>query len=168
MAVSIILIHEHFEGGAIMSKDLIAKTSVDIEAPVSVVWKALVDPAQIKEYMFGTDAVSDWKKGSDIVFKGTWEGKEYVDRGKIIDILPEKVLKYRFWSSFSGLEDKPENYANIEYEVSKSGTGSRLTITQDGSETEESRDHSEANWNQVLGSLKKLLERKKPSMAGAK
>jgi uncharacterized protein YndB with AHSA1/START domain len=151
-----------------MSKDLIARISVDIEAPVSNVWKAIVDPAQIKEYMFGTDAVSDWKKGSDIVFKGMWEGKEYVDKGKIIDIVPEKVLKYKFWSSFSGLDDKPENYANIVYEVSKSGTGTRLTITQDGSKDEESRDHSEANWKQVLGILKNLLESKKPSMAGAK
>ncbi len=146
-----------------MDNNLVVRTSIEIDAPASEVWKALIDPAQIKEYLFGTEAVSDWKEGSDITFRGTWEGKEYLDKGKIVEMKPGNLMKYTFWSSFSGTEDKPENYANIVYRLTPSATGTRLSLTQDGSKTEESRDHSLQNWNQVLGIMKKMLESRKLS-----
>jgi uncharacterized protein YndB with AHSA1/START domain len=53
--------------------DLIASSSITIDAPVAQVWDALVNPAAIKQYMFGTNVISDWKKGSAIVWKGEWK-----------------------------------------------------------------------------------------------
>lgn len=88
-----------------MTNKLVAETCIDINAPVSEVWKALIDPGQIKEYLFGTEAISDWKKGSSITYKGEWEGKKYEDRGTIIDIVPEKLLHTTYWSSIGGKED---------------------------------------------------------------
>src|SRR5207249_7078668 len=41
------------------SKDFIARTSIIIDAPRDKVWKALVTPAAIKQYMFGADVQSD-------------------------------------------------------------------------------------------------------------
>lgn len=57
------------------NKDLIAKASITINAPVAKVWEALVSPAMIKQYMFGTNVVTDWKEGSPIVWRGEWQGK---------------------------------------------------------------------------------------------
>ena len=53
-----------------MNKNLIARASVTISASAGKVWNVLVDPEAIKQYMFGTNAVSDWHKGSPIVWKG--------------------------------------------------------------------------------------------------
>jgi len=50
-----------------MDKNLIAKASITINAPRAKVWDAFVNPAVIKQYMFGTNVVSDWKVGSPIV-----------------------------------------------------------------------------------------------------
>ena len=45
-----------------MSKKLISRSRITINAPAGKVWQALTDPAQIKQYLFGTNTVSDWKK----------------------------------------------------------------------------------------------------------
>lgn len=144
-----------------MKKGLTAKTSITIEAPVARVWEGLTKPELIKKYFFGTDASTDWKKGSPIFFRGEWEGKQYEDKGVITDIVPEKFVSYTYWSAFSGTPDIPENYANIRYELASDPKGTIVTITQDGLDSEERKDHSVSNWNTVLGNLKKLLEQGK-------
>lgn len=141
-----------------MNQELIAEKSITIHAPIDKVWEALTSPALIKQYFFGTEAVSDWKVGSSIIFRGTWEGKPYEDKGTILAFEKAKYLKYNYWSCFSGTADTPENYANIIYSLAVNKDGTVLTITQDHCLSEESRDHSVKNWGTVLGNLKKLLE----------
>ena len=142
-----------------MSEDKTAKASIIINAPAGKVWKALTDPAQIKQYLFGTETKSDWKKGSSITYSGEWEGKTYEDKGEIIDIIPEKLLHTTYWSSMSGKEDKPENYNNVIYELAPEGNATKLTITQDNNANEKSKEHSESNWETVLQSMKEMLEK---------
>lgn len=141
-----------------MKTKFIASKTVTVKAPVSKVWEALTKPELIKKYFFGTEASTDWKKGSPIFFRGEWEGKAYEDKGIILDIIPEKMLKYSYWSSFSGTPDIPENYANVTYELSPNDGVTTLTITQDGLDSEERKTHSESNWGMVLENLKKLIE----------
>ena len=57
-----------------MGENLTAKSSITINASIAKVWEALVNPSIIKQYMFGTEVVSDWKEGSSIVWKGIWKG----------------------------------------------------------------------------------------------
>jgi hypothetical protein len=39
-----------------------ATAEAEIAAPPGRVWAALTDPEQIKEYMFGSEVVTDWAK----------------------------------------------------------------------------------------------------------
>jgi uncharacterized protein YndB with AHSA1/START domain len=142
-----------------MANSLISKSSIVINAPVGKVWKALIDPAQIKQYLFGTNAVSDWKKGSPLTYEGEWQGKKYKDKGTIIDIVPEKLLHTTYWSSISGKEDKPENYNNVIYELQPRGESTMVTISQDNIADEAGLKHMEENWGVVLSNLKMLLEK---------
>lgn len=142
-------------------KSLIATTSIRIEAPVKAVWEALTTPALIKQYLFGTEVTSEWKVGSPIIFSGEWEGKHYQDKGTILKAEPNKVFKYTYWSSMSGTEDIPANYANITYTLEGENGQTVLTIMQDNVPTEESKKHSEKNWSMVLSTLKEMLENKK-------
>ena len=143
-----------------MPDNLIVKKSVFINADAASVWDALVNPQKIKEYLFGTNAISDWKVGSRIVYKGVWEGKAYEDGGTILQLSPGKIFQSTYWSSMSGTEDKPENYATVTYELSKEGEGTLLTLTQDNCKTEEQKKHLESNWGMVLEGLKKVAEGK--------
>ena len=142
-----------------MSVNLIAKSSIEIEAPVARVWDALTNPEIIKQYFFGTNAISDWQVGSPLEFRGQWEGKPYVDKGVILQSQPEKLFQYTYYSSFSKLPDSPENYANISYELNEEDGLTTLTVKQENVANEEARKHSEENWSHVLTSLKNLLEK---------
>lgn len=142
-----------------MTKKISATATIRINAPVNNVWKALIDPSMIKQWLFGTDAVSDWEKGSDITYTGEWEGKRYVDKGRIIDIVPEKLLHTTYFSGLSGKEDKPENYANVIYEVTPEKDGALLSISQDNIDDEKGQKHMKENWSKVLEGMKRLLEK---------
>ena len=137
-----------------------AKVSSTINAPAAKVWSALIDPAMIKQYLFGTEAVSDWKEGSSITYKGVWEGKPYEDKGNIIKMIPEKLLVTTYWSGFSGLVDLPENYNTVTYELMAGDDSTTLTISQDNIATQEAQEHSEKNWTMVMDGLKKVVEGK--------
>lgn len=143
----------------VMKPNLTARANISINAPVSKVWDALTKPEIIKQYFFGTDAKSDWKVGSPVTFMGEWEGKKYEDKGTVTGNELNKLLSYSYWSSMSGKVDKPENYANVTYELAQRNNATDLTITQDNIADEKTKEHSEQNWRSVLNDLKKLLEK---------
>jgi uncharacterized protein YndB with AHSA1/START domain len=141
-----------------MDKKLVAKASTTIQAPVAKVWDALVTPATIKQYMFGTTVVSDFKKGSPITWKGEWQGKKYEDKGVILDLQPKRKLAYSHFSPLSGLPEKPENFHNVTIELVDKGKQTLVSLSQDNNADEKERDHSQKNWEMMLSGLKKLLE----------
>lgn len=137
----------------------IASQSIEINASRAKVWDALTNPEIIKQYLFGTNAVSNWKVGSTLSYHGEWEGKKYLDHGTILQSEPEKILQSTYFSSMSGLEDCPENYSVVTYTLTDVDAGTKLTITQSNCKTEESKAHSEKNWAVVLKTMKEILER---------
>ena len=141
-----------------MNKTFVAKATVAINAPTSRVWDALTKPDLIKQYLFGTEVTTDWRVGSPITYQGTWEGKAYKDKGKILQVEPGKLLVSTYWSSLSGSADVPENYQTVRYELSAEGGGTKLTVIQDNNATQEDANHSAQNWKMVLDGMKKLLE----------
>jgi uncharacterized protein YndB with AHSA1/START domain len=142
-----------------MKSNITGKASIDIEASAQKVWEALTTPALIRQYFFGTTTVSDWKEGSSLIFKGEWQGKTYEDHGIILKVIPNKLFKYNYWSSMSGMEDKPENYADITYELSEKDDVTTLTILQDNIPDENMKEHSQQNWKKVMTGLKELVEK---------
>jgi len=141
-----------------MDNKLIAKASTTIQAPVAKVWEALVTPATIKQYMFGTTVASEFKKGSPITWKGEWQGRKYEDKGVILDLQPQRKLAYSHFSPLSGLPEKPENFHNITIELVDKGKQTLVSLSQDNNANEKERDHSQKNWEMMLSGLKKVLE----------
>jgi len=138
--------------------DRVARASTTIDAPLAKVWDALVNPETIRRYMFGTTVASEWKKGSPIVWKGQWKGKAYEDKGVILELEPERRLRYTHFSPLSGAPDVPESYHKVTVDLSVEGGRVRVALSQDNNPTAEAREHSERNWAAMLASLKKLLE----------
>ncbi len=135
-----------------------AKQSITIQAPKLKVWEALTEPQKIKQYFFGTNTNTDWVPGHPIEFSGEWEGKQYKDKGEVIEFIPGEKLVYTHWSPLSGLPDLPENYYEVTYELSGDETSAELTITQSNITDEKARDHSMQNWKTVMENLKKMVE----------
>ena len=141
-----------------MQNTFTARATTTINASASDVWAALTKPELIKQYLFNTEVISDWKVGSPITYKGEWEGNAFEDKGKILQIEPEKLLMSTHWSPLSGVPDSPENYHTVTYTLSGKGDGTEVTITQDNNATEEEKVHSDANWKTVLDGMKIMLE----------
>ena len=141
-----------------MAENLTATATTTINAPKSAVWDALVTPEAIKEYMFGTNVVSDWREGGRIVWKGEWQGKAYEDKGVILKYEPDRVLQYSHFSPLSGAPDVQENYHTVTIKLDNAGAQTRVSLTQDKNGSEEEREHSQKNWEMMLKGLKSFVE----------
>ena len=142
-----------------MKNDIKAETSIKIQATIREVWEALTNPELIKKYLFGTNTITDWEVGSPIRFTGEWEGKTYEDKGTILGIQNNKLLKYDYWSSMSGIEDKPENYVIVTFLLTGADNDVTLSVTQENIPDEKMKEHSAENWKMVLDNLKKFVEK---------
>ena len=141
-----------------MPQSFTVTKSIVIAAPAKRVWEALTDPVQVKQYMWGSDVVSDWKQGSPLVYRGVWEGKPFEDKGTILEIDPPRLLRTNYFSPLSGKPDLPENYAEVTYKLSAEAGGTKLTVSQGNIPDESGKAQSEGNWGMVLESIKKLIE----------
>lgn len=142
----------------IMENNLVATAQTTISAPLEKVWDALVNPGIIKQYMFGTTVNSGWTEGSSITWKGEWKGKSYEDKGRILQIIPNQILRYSHFSPLSGLEDKPENYHTVTMDLKPVNEKTQVVLRQDGNADEQAKQHSQKNWEMMLDGMKKVLE----------
>lgn len=149
-----------------MGKKLVANASITVSVPIAKVWGALTSPRMIKQYMFGTDVVSDWKEGGSIVWRGEWEGRKYEDKGTILQLKSNEMIQYTHFSPLSGQSDVPENYHTVTVHLSSDGRQTTVSLAQDNNATEQAREHSEKNWKMMFEDLKKLLE--KPDVRSVK
>ncbi len=143
-----------------MQRGFKAVTSVTINAPKAEVWDALTNPDKVEQYMHGTHVSSDWKVGSPVRWTGEWKGKPYEDKGEILEVKPNTLLRYTHWSPMGGSEDKPENYHTVTYELAGDDGKTNLTLTQDNNPTQEAADKmAQENWAPVLKGLKETAEK---------
>ena len=141
-----------------MNNELITTISVEIYADKATVWDALTNHEKIKVYLFGTETITDWKKGSEIIFQGEYQGHKYKDKGIILDINTNEIIQYSYWSGFSGLEDIPENYSLVTYKLDNANGKTLLTLTQIGFSNEQALQHSQTAWTNVLQQIKRMSE----------
>lgn len=143
-----------------MKSNISGEVSILISASKQAVWNALTDPAIIKQYLFGTNTITTWEPGTQVIFEGEWQGKKYQDKGTVLVNEPGKMLQYNYWSSMSGIGDEAENYMIVTYLLDGVDDNVTLTLRQENIPDEKTKNHSMDNWKQVLASIKKILERK--------
>jgi hypothetical protein len=113
----------------------------------------------IKQYLFGAETITDWKVGSDIFFKIDVEKAIFIDKGIVLENVPYEKLKYKYWSGFCGLEDIPENYSIVTYQINRIEDKKHLlTWTQKGFVDEKSKTNSENSLSPILENIKLIAE----------
>ena len=142
-----------------MAIEQIINKTLFINASPAKVWDALTNPELIKQWLFGTNVISDWNEGSPIYFTGEWQGTEYKDKGTILQFEKEKVFQYNYWSGFSGLPDSIEYYSIITFTLEPTSKGTQLNLTQSNFPTETGYEHSDKNWDTVLEVMKTVIEK---------
>ena len=87
-----------------------------------------------------------------------WEGKPYQDRGEVLEVVPERLLKFTHYSPLSGKPDIPANRHTLTFALAGTAAATHLTLTQDNNDTPEAARHSETMWQALVAKVKELSE----------
>lgn len=144
----------------------IVSNQVSINGTLAQVWDMLTNPLKTKQYMFGCETVTDWKPGSELLWRGNYEGKEMVFvKGFVIDIIPDKLLRYSVIDPNASYPPVAENHLNVTYTLTEENDQVTLTASQDGFEAAADGDkryeevyNKGEGWNPILREIKKLVE----------
>src|SRR5688500_15353359 len=133
-----------------MSKFFIEK-SIEINAPVSNVWRVFTDPALTRQ--MGGEYVSDWKIGSSFGWK-TLDGK-IVTNGTIMKIMPEQLLQHTLLNSVGSTNSV------ITYEFGEKNGITTILAREDFTNSIPDEEYAEASegWETALRVLKDTAER---------
>jgi uncharacterized protein YndB with AHSA1/START domain len=149
-----------------------SQVKTTVNASPTVVWKALTTASTLKQFFFGSDIVTDWQVGSPVRFRGNWKGKPYEDKGAIQAFDAGKRLAFTHWSPLSGMEDEPDNYHIVTFDLRPTNGGTEVVLTQTNQNdaeplTAENRKEYAKNWTMVLDGLKKAVEGSPPRSSAA-
>lgn len=142
-----------------MPGDFTATSSIAIDAPPDRVWQVITDPAAAREFMFGTELETDWAVGSPITWRGEWDGKQYQDKGRVLEVEPGRKLVHTHFSAMSGAEDVPDNYHTLTWTLQDRDGGTQLTLEQDNNPSAEAAAHSKGMWDKLVADVKAIAER---------
>jgi len=125
-----------------------------IRASLAAVWEALTDPDLTARYWGGTRIESDWKPGSEILYR---RGGEVTDRNAVLAVDAPHRLVHTFQpvaEEFAG-----EAPSRVEFRLAESAGVVRLSVAHEGFPPG-SRVHAACAqaWPMILASLKTLLE----------
>ena len=149
-----------------MNQPLVITNTISIHAPAASVWDALTNPEMTKKYMFGCAALSDWKPGSSLIWKGVFNEVEMVAvKGHIVAIEPHRLLVYTVIDPNNPeIPDLPENYLTVTCEFNEEGDRTLLTVSQGDYNTVAQGpvryEHSikGGGWDPILAQIKTLVE----------
>jgi len=128
-------------------------------APVEKVWDAITDKSQMKQWYFDLD---DFKPevGFEFRFDGGSDDKIYHHICKIVEVVPNKKLKYSWkYEGFEGM-------SYVTFELFEEGKTTTVKLTHEGLETfpqnnpDFAKESFMQGWTYILGtSLKNFLEK---------
>lgn len=143
-----------------MVNDIMVTRSVVLNATPDRVWEALTHPGMTKQYLYNCEVESDWKEGSTLKWKGTWQGKEVNEEGKILEIDPGRMVKYAGFDRLVAGDISREGDIHITHEIVPYGNRTKLLTTLEHFEGDESRAEVAAQqWDfEILPKLQLLVE----------
>jgi uncharacterized protein YndB with AHSA1/START domain len=147
--------------GTLPTDQKIFEKAIEIHAPASRVWQALTIPASMKEWMMPgmeLEILTDWKVGGPLLVRGRMNGRDFENRGTVLQFEPGKHLQYSHLSSISRLPDRPESYSILDFVLQPTGERTILTLTLSNFPSGSIYKHLSYYWNVILEVLKRWIE----------
>lgn len=143
-----------------MINDVIITRSVLLNATPERVWEALTHPGMTKQYYYNCEVSSDWKSGSAMRWKGSHQGKEVHAEGKVLDIVPGKMIKYSGFDRLTEGDMSRHGDIYITHEIVPQGNKTKLLTTIEHFEGDETRaEYAAEQWDfEIMPRLQTLVE----------
>src|SRR3954451_2081707 len=113
----------------------VAHAETEISASPQQVWDALTDPEAISSFMFGANVDTDWEEGSPVTWTGEYDGRQFQDKGEILEVDEARRLRLTHFSPLSGADDVPESYHTLDYRLSGNRQPTHPPLAQDGQDS---------------------------------
>ena len=133
----------------------ISKITINATAQ-KVLWTTLTKPEFVKLWQYGSILQTSWEVGSKIKFLAEWKGKIFEQWGTVLEFTPTKKLMYNLFAPRPDLEDKPENYFMMIYNLTENNGQTKLEIIQEDNRPNAVQEDEQGEENPVL---KMLTER---------
>jgi uncharacterized protein YndB with AHSA1/START domain len=128
-----------------------AQVTTVIHFPLEEVWKVLLDPEAIANYMLGARLITDWKEGSAITWSSGSDDRSITHQGRVMVVREPELLRYSLTNTSDGVEKV------VSIELQEVAGITHLRVTQVGNTTEAAREAAESNWTMMLDNVKKLM-----------
>jgi uncharacterized protein YndB with AHSA1/START domain len=133
-------------------------STINIKATTQKVWDTVTKPEFVKLWQYGSDMLTTWEIGSDIIFRTEWEDKVFVQWGKVLEVRPNSLIKYSLFAPRPDLEDRPENYFIMSYVLTDNNGQTKLEIIQEDNRPNAVQEEPQGEENPVLKLLKEIAE----------
>ena len=134
-----------------MSHPLITESTYN--APVDVVWQAITDREQMKQWYFDIESFKP-EVGFEFTFKGENEGRVYIHLCKITEVIPGRKLKHSWrYQDYEGI-------SYVTFELFPEEDKTRIKLTHEGLESfpalpDFARNNFKEGWTMIIGTLLK-------------
>jgi len=134
-----------------MSHPLITESTYN--APVDIVWQAITDREQMKQWYFDIESFKP-EVGFEFTFKGENEGRVYIHLCKITEVIPGRKLKHSWrYQDYEGI-------SYVTFELFPEENKTRIKLTHEGLESfpalpDFARNNFKEGWTMIIGTLLK-------------
>ena len=143
-----------------MINDIMVTRSVLLNASPERVWEALTHPGMTRQYLYNCEVCCDWKRGSSLRWSGTYQGRKVDEEGKIIDIIPGRMIKYSGFDKLLQEDVSSDGDFYVTHEIIPHGTQTKLLTTLEHFEGDETRaEYAAQQWDfEIMPRLQTLVE----------
>jgi uncharacterized protein YndB with AHSA1/START domain len=133
-------------------------STVKINASMEKVWNTITEPEKVKLWQFGSDLLTTWEINTKIEFITEWEGQTFKQWGTVLKFNPATHLKYNLFAPRPDLEDRPENYFIMSYNLTDENGITKLEIIQEDNRPNAIQEETQGEENPILKTLKEIAE----------
>ena len=143
-----------------MVNDIMVTRSVLLNATPERVWEALTHPGMTKQYFYNCEVNCEWQPGSTLKWTGNYQGRDLKAEGKIIDIVPGKLIKYSGFDRLVEGDMSRQGDIHITHEIIPHGGKTKLLTTLEHFEGDETRaEYAAQQWDfEIMPRLQTLVE----------
>ncbi|HEY5009722.1 MAG TPA: SRPBCC family protein, partial [Acidimicrobiales bacterium] len=106
-------------------------SAITINAPRDVVWVVVTLPEYVRQWQYNSELTTDWTVGHPIRFSAEWQGQAFEQWGTVLEFDEPSRLRYSLFAPRPGLDDIPENYFTMTYELTDVDDGTLVTFIQE-------------------------------------
>jgi uncharacterized protein YndB with AHSA1/START domain len=136
----------------------VSTSTITITAPREFVWSAVTEPEHVRRWQYNSDLTTDWIVGHPIRFSAEWQGQTFAQWGTVLEVDAPNRLRYSLFAPRPGLEDRPENYFTMTYELTDIDGGTQVTFIHEDPREIDGIENNVDEEDPVLMALRDVAE----------